>query len=137
MTGIRVAGKQLSLNSRVFDGEHGAVLDSGTTYAYLPDAAFSAFEEAVMREASPLKQIDGPDPNFKDTCFRVASRYFRLLILFFLQIYFNQVKLLIVRFGYLASVTMSRGFRKYFQRSRWCLKVDSLGSCLLKIICFE
>uniref|UniRef100_A0A1J3CJ94 Peptidase A1 domain-containing protein n=1 Tax=Noccaea caerulescens TaxID=107243 RepID=A0A1J3CJ94_NOCCA len=26
-----------------------------------------------MREASPLKQIDGPDPNFKDTCFRVAS----------------------------------------------------------------
>ncbi|CAA7055918.1 unnamed protein product [Microthlaspi erraticum] len=73
LTGIRVAGKQLSLNSRVFDGEHGAVLDSGTTYAYLPDAAFSAFEEAVMREASPLKQIDGPDPNFKDTCFHVAS----------------------------------------------------------------
>jgi hypothetical protein len=47
LTGIRVAGKQLSLHSRVFDGEHGAVLDSGTTYAYLPDAAFAAFEEAV------------------------------------------------------------------------------------------
>ncbi|CAH8305744.1 unnamed protein product [Eruca vesicaria subsp. sativa] len=72
LTGIRVAGKQLSLSSGVFDGEHGAVLDSGTTYAYLPDAAFAAFEEAVMREASPLKQIDGPDPNFKDTCFHVA-----------------------------------------------------------------
>ncbi|ESQ45521.1 hypothetical protein EUTSA_v10010198mg [Eutrema salsugineum] len=72
LTGIRVAGKQLSLNSRVFDGEHGAVLDSGTTYAYLPDAAFAAFEEAVMKEVSPLKQIDGPDPNFKDTCFHVA-----------------------------------------------------------------
>ncbi|KAG7560291.1 Xylanase inhibitor C-terminal [Arabidopsis thaliana x Arabidopsis arenosa] len=73
LTGIRVDGKQLSLNSRVFDGEHGAVLDSGTTYAYLPDAAFAAFEEAVMREVSPLKQIDGPDPNFKDTCFLVAA----------------------------------------------------------------
>ncbi|CAF2151538.1 unnamed protein product, partial [Brassica rapa] len=72
LTGIRVAGKQLSLSSGVFDGEHGAVLDSGTTYAYLPDAAFAAFEEAVMREVSPLKQIDGPDPNFKDTCFHVA-----------------------------------------------------------------
>ncbi|KAG2311625.1 hypothetical protein Bca4012_026084 [Brassica carinata] len=72
LTGIRVAGKHLSLSSGVFDGEHGAVLDSGTTYAYLPDAAFAAFEEAVMREASPLKQIDGPDPNFKDTCFHVA-----------------------------------------------------------------
>jgi hypothetical protein len=73
LTGIRVAGKQLSLHSRVFDGEHGAVLDSGTTYAYLPDAAFAAFEEAVMREVSTLKQIDGPDPNFKDTCFQVAA----------------------------------------------------------------
>ena len=29
----------------------------------------------VMREVSPLKQIDGPDPNFKDTCFHVAPRY--------------------------------------------------------------
>ncbi|KAL1195010.1 Aspartic proteinase 36 [Cardamine amara subsp. amara] len=73
LTGIRVAGKQLLLNSRVFDGEHGAVLDSGTTYAYLPDAAFEAFEEAVMREVSPLKRIDGPDPNFKDICFHVAA----------------------------------------------------------------
>ncbi|CAL9235003.1 unnamed protein product [Arabidopsis halleri] len=25
------------------------------------------------REVSPLKQIDGPDPNFKDTCFLVAA----------------------------------------------------------------
>ncbi|WZZ17001.1 hypothetical protein YC2023_110090 [Brassica napus] len=72
LTGIRVAGKDLLLDSRVFDGEHGVVLDSGTTYAYLPDAVFSAFEEALMREASPLKQIDGPDSNFKDTCFLVA-----------------------------------------------------------------
>ncbi|CAH8269278.1 unnamed protein product [Arabidopsis lyrata] len=31
------------------------------------------FEEAVMREVSPLKQIDGPNPNFKDTCFLVAA----------------------------------------------------------------
>jgi len=28
-----------------------------------------------MREVSTLKQIDGPDPNFKDTCFQVAARY--------------------------------------------------------------
>ncbi|KAG7531476.1 Xylanase inhibitor N-terminal [Arabidopsis suecica] len=54
-------------------GNMAPFLDSGTTYAYLPDAAFAAFEEAVMREVSPLKQIDGPDPNFKDTCFLVAA----------------------------------------------------------------
>lgn len=32
----------------------------------------------VMREISTLKQIDGPDPNFKDTCFHVAARYYIL-----------------------------------------------------------
>ena len=44
----------MSLSSGVFDGEHGAVLDSGTTYAYLPDAAFAAFEEAVTLSNSLL-----------------------------------------------------------------------------------
>lgn len=31
-----------------------------------------------MREVSPLKRIDGPDPNFKDICFQVAARYYVL-----------------------------------------------------------
>jgi hypothetical protein len=44
---IHVAGKKLQLNSDVFDGKHGTVLDSGTTYAYLPEAAFLAFKRAV------------------------------------------------------------------------------------------
>lgn len=43
-----VAGKPLPLNTRVFDGKHGTVLDSGTTYAYLPEIAFVAFKEAVL-----------------------------------------------------------------------------------------
>lgn len=44
---IHVAGKTLPLNPRVFDGKYGAVLDSGTTYAYLPQPAFVAFRDAV------------------------------------------------------------------------------------------
>jgi hypothetical protein len=44
---IHVAGKPLPLNPSVFDGKHGTVLDSGTTYAYLPEAAFVAFKDAV------------------------------------------------------------------------------------------
>jgi hypothetical protein len=44
---IHVAGKRLPLNPSVFDGKHGTVLDSGTTYAYLPEEAFLAFKEAV------------------------------------------------------------------------------------------
>ncbi|KAF6142399.1 hypothetical protein GIB67_033826 [Kingdonia uniflora] len=47
LKGIRVAGKLLTLDPRVFDGKHGSVLDSGTTYAYLPEPAFLAFKDAV------------------------------------------------------------------------------------------
>ncbi|KAM5576706.1 aspartic proteinase 36-like [Rosa sericea] len=66
---IHVAGKQLALNPSVFDGKHGTVLDSGTTYAYLPEAAFLAFKEAIMKEVNSLEQIRGPDPNYNDICF--------------------------------------------------------------------
>ncbi|KAF8017340.1 hypothetical protein BT93_H2508 [Corymbia citriodora subsp. variegata] len=70
---IHVAGKQLALKPSVFDGKHGTVLDSGTTYAYLPEAAFLAFKEAIMKEIQSLKQIRGPDPNYNDICFSGAG----------------------------------------------------------------
>ena len=47
MKEILVAGKKLKLKPSVFDGRHGTVLDSGTTYAYLPKEAFLAFKSAV------------------------------------------------------------------------------------------
>ncbi|KAF7828655.1 aspartic proteinase-like protein 2 [Senna tora] len=70
---IHVAGKQLSLNPKVFDGKHGTVLDSGTTYAYLPEEAFLAFKDAIMKELHSFKQIPGPDPNYNDICFSGAG----------------------------------------------------------------
>ncbi|KAJ7952793.1 Aspartic proteinase-like protein 2 [Quillaja saponaria] len=70
---IHVAGKRLPLNPRVFDGKHGTVLDSGTTYAYLPEAAFVAFKDAIMKELHSFKQIRGPDPNYNDICFSGAG----------------------------------------------------------------
>ena len=70
---IHVAGKPLNLNPRVFGGKHGTILDSGTTYAYLPEAAFAAFKNAVVKELHSLKQIEGPDPSFKDICFSGAG----------------------------------------------------------------
>uniref|UniRef100_A0A9I9DMM2 Aspartic proteinase CDR1-like n=1 Tax=Cucumis melo TaxID=3656 RepID=A0A9I9DMM2_CUCME len=100
---IHVAGKKLPLSSSIFDGRYGTVLDSGTTYAYLPAEAFGAFKDAVsfyvselnileylclrlnlkivacflkdliMDELHSLKKIDGPDPNFKDICFSGAG----------------------------------------------------------------
>ncbi|KAK7406492.1 hypothetical protein VNO78_08119 [Psophocarpus tetragonolobus] len=70
---IHVAGKQLHLNPKVFDGKHGTVLDSGTTYAYLPESAFLAFKHAIMKETHLLKQISGPDPRYNDICFSGAG----------------------------------------------------------------
>nr|XP_016451006.1 PREDICTED: aspartic proteinase-like protein 2 isoform X2 [Nicotiana tabacum] len=70
---IHVAGKALNLNPQTFDGKHGTVLDSGTTYAYLPEAAFVAFKSAVMKELHSLREIEGPDPNYKDICFSGAG----------------------------------------------------------------
>ncbi|KAL4360483.1 hypothetical protein GQ457_04G035060 [Hibiscus cannabinus] len=70
---IHVAGKQLRLNPSVFDGKYGTVLDSGTTYAYLPEAAFLAFKEAIFKELTSLKHVRGPDPNYNDICFSTAS----------------------------------------------------------------
>ncbi|KAK9269997.1 hypothetical protein L1049_025570 [Liquidambar formosana] len=71
---IHVAGKPLQLSPKIFDGRHGTVLDSGTTYAYLPDESFDAFKDAIIKESFHLKQIDGPDPNFNDICFLGAGR---------------------------------------------------------------
>ncbi|KAK4378996.1 hypothetical protein RND71_000858 [Anisodus tanguticus] len=70
---IHVAGKPLKINPRVFGRKHGTILDSGTTYAYLPEAAFVAFKSAVTKELHSLKQIKGPDPSFKDICFSGAG----------------------------------------------------------------
>ncbi|KAG9151775.1 hypothetical protein Leryth_002056 [Lithospermum erythrorhizon] len=70
---LHVAGKMLPLNPQVFNGKHGTVLDSGTTYAYLPEAAYLAFKDAIIQELHSLKQIPGPDPNYHDVCFSGAG----------------------------------------------------------------
>ncbi|XP_073102029.1 aspartic proteinase 36 isoform X3 [Elaeis guineensis] len=69
---LHVSGKPLHLNSRIFDRKHGTILDSGTTYAYLPEDAFKAFKDAIMSKVH-LKQIPGPDPKYKDICFSDAG----------------------------------------------------------------
>ncbi|KAI0523479.1 hypothetical protein KFK09_005874 [Dendrobium nobile] len=71
---IHVAGKSLHLNPRIFDGKHGTVLDSGTTYAYLPQEAFIAFKDALTSKLGKLQKVNGPDPNYKDICFAGAGR---------------------------------------------------------------
>lgn len=64
MKEIHVAGKPLPLNPSVFDGRHGTVLDSGTTYAYLPEAAFVAFKDAVRSVSLSLTNTYLPKAAF-------------------------------------------------------------------------
>ncbi|CAM8979247.1 unnamed protein product [Rhodiola kirilowii] len=73
LTGIHVAGKPLHVSPKVFEEKYGTVLDSGTTYAYLPEPAFLAFKNAIIKETPNLKQISGPDSNFNDICFSGAG----------------------------------------------------------------
>ncbi|KAJ6822076.1 aspartic proteinase CDR1-like [Iris pallida] len=72
LTEIHASGKPLRIKPEVFDSKHGTVLDSGTTYAYLPDEAFSAFKDAIVSSLE-LKQVPGPDPHFNDICFSGAG----------------------------------------------------------------
>ncbi|KAI3521057.1 hypothetical protein L1887_10516 [Cichorium endivia] len=69
LRGLHVAGKRLPLSPSVFDGRLGTILDSGTTYAFLPEPAFLAFKEAIMKELHDVKLINGPDPGYNDICF--------------------------------------------------------------------
>ncbi|PHT55358.1 hypothetical protein CQW23_03844 [Capsicum baccatum] len=83
---ILVAGKPLKINPRVFGGKHGTILDSGTAYSYLPEAAFIAFKSAVIKELHSLKQIKGPDPSFNDICFSWAGSDESQLVKYFLPV---------------------------------------------------
>ncbi|KAL0913497.1 hypothetical protein M5K25_016962 [Dendrobium thyrsiflorum] len=85
LKGIVVLGKKLDLSPSVFDGKHGTVLDSGTTFAYLPKEAFIAFRDAMMDKIL-LKQIPGPDPNYRDICFSGAGSDVSQLSKFFPEV---------------------------------------------------
>lgn len=54
-----------------YEEGYGTVLDSGTTFTYLPTKAFRAFREAVTSFAisKGLQMTKGPDPKFYDICF--------------------------------------------------------------------
>ncbi|KAK6258604.1 hypothetical protein SCA6_013078, partial [Theobroma cacao] len=109
---IHVAGKQLPLNPNVFDVKYGTVLDSGTTYAYLPEAAFAAFKNAIIKELTSLKQIRGPDPNYNDICFSGASSDVSELSKIFPtveMVFDNQQKLLLAPENYLFRHSKVRG----------------------------
>ena len=77
-------GEDVMANMMDLEGERDAdrrqrqvVLDSGTTFSYMPTRIFEAFAAAVSDHAvgRGLYTVPGPDPNFEDICFGGAGRH--------------------------------------------------------------
>ena len=68
---ISVAGTPLNVPTGIFQEGYAVVLDSGTTFTYVPSPVFRAFAEAVEKHALArgLFRVRGPDPQYDDICF--------------------------------------------------------------------
>jgi hypothetical protein len=62
----------------VYAQGYGTVIDSGTTFSYLPTAAFRAFTAALdaALEGKGLAKGGGPDPAYPDICWRGGPERF-------------------------------------------------------------
>lgn len=71
---ITVANAPLAVQMTMFNVGYGTVMDSGTTFTYLPTAAFNAFSAAVAAyvEKKGLVRIPGADPAYQDICWKGA-----------------------------------------------------------------
>ncbi|CAI5980410.1 unnamed protein product [Closterium sp. NIES-64] len=73
LNAITVAGKPLDLDMSVFRSGYGVVMDSGTTFSYLPRKAFEAFKAAVDASVKGVQSVPGPDSVYQDVCYGGAS----------------------------------------------------------------
>ncbi|KAK9790119.1 hypothetical protein WJX73_003557 [Symbiochloris irregularis] len=79
-----VNGSALPVAREEWNRGYGAVLDSGTTFGYLPTHAFQAFRDTVSAYAlsKGLQYVEKPDPEYNDVCFghvpypNALSQYF-------------------------------------------------------------
>jgi hypothetical protein len=74
---ISVGGDQLDISPSIFQEGYATVLDSGTTFTYIPTPAFQAFASAVEAYALQhgLVRVRGPDPQYDDICFGGAPEH--------------------------------------------------------------
>lgn len=77
MLSLAVDGRLLPVAQSLFDQGYGTVLDSGTTFTYMPSPVFKAFAAAVESFALShgLKRVPGPDAQYDDICFGQAPSH--------------------------------------------------------------
>ncbi|KAK9808761.1 hypothetical protein WJX72_003142 [[Myrmecia] bisecta] len=68
---LMLGGEMLDIPDERFDEGYGTVLDSGTTFTYLPSEVFQQFRDKVNAFAlsKGLHVTKGPDPKFHDICY--------------------------------------------------------------------
>uniref|UniRef100_A0A7S0RJ26 Peptidase A1 domain-containing protein n=1 Tax=Chlamydomonas leiostraca TaxID=1034604 RepID=A0A7S0RJ26_9CHLO len=71
---MTVGGSKVNVAASVYAQGYGAVLDSGTTFTYLPTAAFNSFSDLVDKAAKSkgLQRRPGADPQYNDICWKGA-----------------------------------------------------------------
>eukprot|EP00899_Mesostigma_viride_P019467 jgi/Mesvir1/27521/Mv07283-RA.1 len=74
-TGMTLGGQLLKVPPDSFRVGYGTVLDSGSTFSYVPTLVFNVLTRHLLL-AVKLPQVPGPDPSFKDICFSNASKDF-------------------------------------------------------------
>lgn len=126
MKAIHVNGFQLELEPSIFSTGYSTVLDSGTTFSYLPSKAFHAFAESVSSHAIArgLFSVPGPDPDYADICFGGASSHDDLEGL--------QKVFPIVKFTFKGNVTLELSPLQYlfvhtFNSGKYCLGIFDNG----------
>jgi len=68
--GISIASDRLAVPQGEWKKGYETVLDSGTTFSYIPRDAFRALKAAISQHASlkGLRKVPGPDPKYVDEC---------------------------------------------------------------------
>lgn len=81
LQGISLGQKLLGVAMGEYAQGYGAVLDSGTTFTYLPTAAYNAFLGLLndALQGKGLHRSSGSDPQFNDVCWRGAPHDFKAL----------------------------------------------------------
>eukprot|EP00191_Tetraselmis_sp_GSL018_P003793 CAMPEP_0177598816 /NCGR_PEP_ID=MMETSP0419_2-20121207/12605_1 /TAXON_ID=582737 /ORGANISM="Tetraselmis sp., Strain GSL018" /LENGTH=521 /DNA_ID=CAMNT_0019091395 /DNA_START=616 /DNA_END=2181 /DNA_ORIENTATION=+ len=68
--GMSLGDERLNSPASAWVNGYGVVVDSGTTFTYIPSQAYNSFRSILDSRAksSGMEPLDGPDPKYKDVC---------------------------------------------------------------------
>ena len=72
---VKIGERQVNFPRRQHGATMGAIVDTGTTFTYLPAAQFNDFKTKLLAQLPPHieRNVVGPDPRFQDVCFGNAE----------------------------------------------------------------